>query len=90
MNQQKHRSAYIASMVSLLHNFFSKIHLFVNLLILISSILQDSKDDVVESYCHSMAEPHPLTIPILEQVGFGEIVKTKAFKSGSRLSNFVS
>jgi len=27
-----------------------------------------------------MAEPHPLTIPILEQVGFGEIAKLKHLK----------
>jgi len=79
-NQQKHRSAYIASMVSLLHNLFSKIHLFVNLFILISSILQDPKDDVVESYCHSMVEPRPLTIPIFEQAGFSEIAKLRHLK----------
>jgi len=47
---------------------------------LISLIFQDPKDDVVESYCHSMVEPHPLTIPILEQAGFGEIEKLRHLK----------
>jgi len=42
--------------------------------------LQDPKDDVVESYCHSMAEPHHLTISILEQVGFGQIAKLRHLK----------
>jgi len=42
--------------------------------------LQDPKDDVVESYCHSMTEPQPLTIPILEQVGFDEIAKLRHLK----------
>jgi len=67
-------------MVSLCHHFLPKLIFFCNLFILISSILQDPKDDVVESYCHSMAEPHPLTIPILEQVGFGEIAKLRHLK----------
>jgi len=61
-------------------SFFSKIHFFGYLFILISSILQDPKDDVVESYCHSMAEPHHLTISILEQVGFGQIAKLRHLK----------
>jgi len=61
-------------------SFFTKIDLFGNLFILISSILQDPKDDVVKSYCHSMAEAHPLTIPILEQAGFGEIAKLRHLK----------
>jgi len=31
----------------------------------------------MDSICHSMSEPHPLTIPILEQAGFGEIEKLR-------------
>jgi len=35
---------------------------------------------MLSSLCHSMAEPHPLTIPILEQAGFGQIAKIRHLK----------
>jgi len=34
----------------------------------------------VSFYCHSMAEPHPSIVPIIQEAGFGSVAKLRHLK----------